>query len=70
MAQKKTSAIISAYQAGVIDLQTARMELQTLNEETGIFGKITDEMLSEGAGVNYADAQAMHDPLGGIFGGE
>ena len=70
VAQRKTSAIISAYQAGVIDLQTARMELQTLNEETGIFGKITDEMLSQGAGVNYTDAQAMHDPLGGIFGGE
>lgn len=70
VAQKKTSAVISAYQAGVIDLQTARMELQTLNEETGIFGKITDEMLSAGAGVNYTDTQAMHDPLGGIFGGE
>lgn len=70
VAQKKTSAVISAYQAGVIDLQTARMELQTLNEETGLFGKITDEMLSDGAGVNYADTQAMHDPLGGIFGGE
>ena len=70
VAQRKTSAIISAYQAGVIDLQTARMELQTLNEETGLFGKITDEMLSAGAGVNYTDTQAMHDPLGGIFGGE
>lgn len=70
VAQKKTSAVISAYQAGVIDLQTARMELQTLNEDTGLFGKITDEMLSQGAGVNYTDTQAMHDPLGGIFGGE
>lgn len=45
---------------------TAQKELKNLSDETGMFGRITDEQIQQNAGVMYSDAQVLHDPLAGI----
>lgn len=67
VAQKKTNAIITAWQANLIDLSTARRELQNLDGEVGIFGTIPDEDVDEGRGVYFADVQKMADPMAGLM---
>ena len=37
VAQRKTSAIVQAYQSDLLDQSTARKELQALDAETGLF---------------------------------
>lgn len=66
VAQRKTSAIIAAYQADMLDLSTARQELNNLDDETGMFGKMTDELMNEGKGEIYSQSQQMRDPLAGL----
>ena len=66
VAQRKTGAIVTAYQSDLIDLSTAREELHNLDEETGLFGKIPNELMQEGKGVLYSDRQQMADPLAGL----
>lgn len=68
--EKKTSAIIAAYQNDLIDQKAARQELQRLEEETGLFGKITDELAEAGEGVTYTSARLLQDPMAGITLGE
>ncbi len=67
VAQKKTGAIISAFQSDLIDQSTARKELQELDAETGLFGKIDDNDISEGKGVTYSSLHHMADPMAGLF---
>lgn len=66
VAQRKTGAIVTAYQSDLIDLSTAREELHNLDEETGLFGKIPNELMQEGKGELYSDRQQMADPLAGL----
>lgn len=65
--QKKTTAIVAAYQADLLDQKTARMELNALDEETGTFGRIPDKLIEEGEGVTYTKSQQMLDPMAGLF---
>jgi len=67
IAEKKAGTIITAFNANLIDKETADKELQAID---GIFDKITDEMAEEGRGVNAVDLLAMRDPMAGLMGGE
>ena len=70
--QKRTSAIVQAYQSDLLDQKTARMELNAMDEETGAFGSIPDELIEQGDGVLFSAQQQMQDPMAGLFadGGE
>ena len=67
VAQRKTSAIVQAYQSDLLDQSTARKELQALDAETGLFGKLPDELAEEGKGVTATSARSMLDPMAGLF---
>lgn len=45
-------------------------ELKKLEEETGMFGSISDEEVNAAAGKNYQDVTALRDPLMGLGYGE
>lgn len=47
-------------------MDTAQKELKKLEDETGMFGSITDEEIKKNAGKTYQDATALRDPLAGI----
>ena len=57
---------MSGYQAGLLNVDTAQKELKKLEEETGMFGSITDEEIAANAGKTYQDATALRDPLMGL----
>ena len=65
--QKRTSAIVQAYQSDLLDQKTARMELNAMDEETGAFGSIADELIEQGEGVLFSAQQQMQDPMAGMF---
>lgn len=68
--QKRTSAIVQAYQSDLLDQKTARMELNAMDEETGAFGSIPDELIEQGEGVLFSEQQKMQDPMAGLFADE
>ena len=74
IASKKTSTIINAFQAGMINLGPAQQELKKLSDETGMFESIPDDQIESNMDVTYQDATAMADPMAGLsglpFGGE
>lgn len=70
IAQKKSAAIIAAYQNDLLDASEAKQELKTLEDETGLFGKIGDESIEAGKGVTFSSQRSMQDPMMGLFGGE
>lgn len=71
IAERKAAAIRDAYQAGLLNVDTAQMELKKLADETGLFGSISDEEIEANKGKTYQDVTALRDPLAGIgFGGE
>ena len=70
IALKKSQAIRDAFQAGLMQADTAQKELKTLSEETGVFGSITDEEIAANAGKTYQDVTALHDPTMGYRTGE
>jgi phage-related protein (TIGR01555 family) len=65
--ERKTTAIIAAYQADLIDASTAMQELQAASESTGVFGKIKDEDIEAAKGKTFSSTQQMADPMSGIF---
>ena len=65
--QKRTNAVVQAYQADLLDQKTARMELQAMEEETGAFTTIPDELIEQGEGVTATSSQQMLDPMAGLF---
>lgn len=67
IAEKKAGTIIAAFNANLIDKETAAKELRDLD---GIFDKITDEMAEEGRGVTAAEMLAMRDPFSGLMGAD
>lgn len=70
IAKGKAEAIVTGYQAGLLNVDTAQKELKKLEEETGMFGSITDEEIAANAGKTYQDATALRDPLVGLGLGE
>lgn len=66
IAKSKAETITTAYQAGLLNVDTAQKELKKLEDETGMFGSITDEEVAANAGKSYADATALRDPLMGL----
>ena len=59
----KAEAIAAAYTNGLLNVDTAQKELKKLEEETGLFGSISDEEIAANAGKSYADVASLHDPL-------
>ena len=50
IAKTKSEAIVAGYQAGLMNVDTAQKELRKLEDETGMFGSITDEEIAANAG--------------------
>lgn len=67
MGERKTNAILAAYQNDLIDAATALKELRSMADETGLYSHITDESIEAGKGKTYSDAKAMQDPMAGIM---
>lgn len=63
IAKTKAEAIVTGYQAGLLNVDTAQKELKKLEEETGLFGSISDEEIAANAGRSYSEAVSLHDPL-------
>lgn len=66
IAKSKAEAIVSTYQAGLLNVDTAQKELKKLEDDTGMFGGITDEEIKANAGKGYQDVTALRDPLMGL----
>ncbi len=62
----RSAAVVTGYQAGLLNVDTAQKELRKLEDETGMFGSITDEEIAANAGKTYQDATALRDPLMGL----
>lgn len=63
IAKTKSEAIVAGYQAGLMNVDTAQKELKKLEDETGMFGSISDEEIAANAGRSYSEAVSLHDPL-------
>lgn len=63
IALKKAQAIRDTFQAGLFQADTAMKELKKLEEETGMFGSISDQEIIKNKGKTYADVTSLHDPL-------
>ena len=66
IAERKTNAILAVYQNDLIDAATAQQELQAMSDETGMFGKISDEAIEAARGQTYTNQRLMADPLAGL----
>lgn len=66
IAERKTNAILAVYQNDLIDAATAQQELQAMSDETGMFGKISDEAIKAARGQTYTNQRLMADPLAGL----
>ena len=42
-------------------------ELKKLEDETGLFGSLTDQLIATAKGKTYQDVTAMRDPLAGLL---
>jgi phage-related protein (TIGR01555 family) len=65
VAQKKSNAIMTAYSYDLFDKATALKELQALDDEAGIFGKISDEDIEAAKGVYYSNSEQT-EPFTGL----
>ena len=71
IAKTKSEAIVSGYQAVLLNVDTAQKELKKLADETGMFDSISEEEIAANAGKTYQDVTALRDPLAGMgYGGE
>lgn len=70
IALKKAQAIRDTFQAGLFQADTAMKELKKLEEETGMFGSLSDEEIAAAAGKSYQDLTALRDPMMGLGYGE
>ena len=66
IAKTKSEAIVSGYQAGLLNVDTAQKELKKLADETGMFDSISEEEIAANAGKTYQDVTALRDPLAGM----
>lgn len=70
IAKVKAEAIVSTFNSGLLNVDTAQKELKKLAGETGMFDSITDEEIKGNAGRTYQDVTALRDPLIGLQYGE
>ena len=70
IAKTKSETIAAAYTNGLMNVDTAQKELKKLEDETGMFGSLTDEEIAANAGKTYQDMTALRDPLMGLELGE
>lgn len=68
IAKQKTEVIVSAFQSGLLGADTAMQELKKLEDETGLFGSLTDQLIAAAKGRTYQDITALRDPLAGVTG--
>lgn len=68
IAKQKAEVIVSAFQAGLLDAGIAMRELKKLEDETGLFGSLTDPVIAAAKGKTYQDVTALRDPLAGLTG--
>lgn len=66
IAKIRAEAIVTGFQAGLLQADTAQKELKKLEAETGMFGSITDGEIAQNAGKTYQDVTALRDPLAGL----
>lgn len=66
IAKGKAEAIVTTYQAGLLNVDTAQKELKKLADETGMWGSITDDEIKANEGRTYQDVTALRDPLMGL----
>ncbi len=66
IAKTRAEAIVTGFQAGLLQADTAQKELKKLEAETGMFGSITDGEIAQNAGKTYQDVTALRDPLAGL----
>ena len=64
--ERKTNAVLAVYQNDLIDAATAQQELRAMSDETGMFGKISDEAIEAAKGQTYTQSKLMADPLAGL----
>lgn len=67
IAKQKAEVIVSTFQAGLLDAGVAMQELKKLEDETGLFGSLTDQLIAATKGKTYQDVTAMRDPLAGLL---
>lgn len=67
IAKEKTDVIIAAFQAGLLDADVAMRELKKLEDETGLFGSLTDKLIAAKQGQTYQDVTSLRDPLAGLL---
>ena len=65
--EKKTQAILAAFQSDLIDAATSLKELKTLSDETSMYNSISDEAIELSKGKTYSDYKAMQDHMAGLF---
>ena len=70
IAKAKAEAIVTVFQGGLLGVDAAQRELRKLEDETGMFGSITDAEIEGNAGKTYQDVTALRDPLAGLMMGE
>ena len=63
IAKTKSEAIVAGYQAGLMNVDTAQKELKKLEDETGMFGSLSDEEIAANEGRSYSEAVSLHAPL-------
>ena len=70
IAKAKMETVVTPYQAGLLNVDTAQKELKKLAGETGMFDSILDKEIAANEGRTYMDAIALRDPLMGLGYGE
>lgn len=70
IAAAKSQVVIAAYQSGLLNQGPAMAELKKLEDETGMFGTIEDELIEKNKDTTFQDTQQMDDPLAGLMGGK
>lgn len=67
IAAAKSQVVIAAYQSGLLNQGPAMAELKKLEDETGMFGTIEDELIEKNKDTTFQDTQQMDDPLAGLM---
>jgi phage-related protein (TIGR01555 family) len=69
LAKNKTDSILSVYNAGIFGRKTALKELREMQEATGMYSNITDEMIDQADDdTNQGELFGGSDPFGGLGG--
>lgn len=66
IAKAKSESVARLFEAGLLNADTAQKELKKLEDETGMFGSISDEEIEINKGKSYQDKTMLRDPLAGL----